>query len=684
MLQDVLTALRAGDTAAALASATRWTTTEPQNADALFWLAQSRGAAGDLAGAGAALDEALAVAPQRADLLTLRGYLDLQGRDLDKATAGLNAALAQDPNQVPAYIALAHLALARGDRAETERLVAYAKRVDPEHPRVLLLEALLAARQEGQAERVLPLLTAAAERAPNDPLVLSALGVAFFERQHFAFAEETLRKALALSTASPALHAPLITALAAQNKIDAAMAAADAWAARQPEALPPRWTRAQLRLQVGQAAAAREDLEAILAAQPRHLQAYEWLLQVLGQTEGVLAVHAELERRVAADPGFAFAWQQLLNVQPLDAAPATVQRWLEAMPEHPAALEAAATLAERDGREGDALAYAERALAAEPRLLEAALLRARATALLMPEAALARMDALIAAATTPEQARALSGWRAMALHRVGRPEDALQAWGRLWMDGPAFGLPLPNPEPASKATPTTDGGAGHLLWGPPGSRVERIQRALIPAAPNRLMVDRFRQPMRDDGFNALRSPPGHPFAGTAEHWRRPLEARGLDPSTLIDALPFWDGWTQATLHGTTLVAVLRDPRDLLLNWMAWGSAAGYAFPSPAMAAAWLHRQLDQLLAAEAANPAKVVRIDADRLDTDRAALSAQLTAVFDLDTAPDMEAAVALSRAANGGPTDFVAGTWRQYAGPMQALLKPLGEMAVRLGYPAE
>lgn len=683
MLQDVLTALRAGDNAAALATATRWTTAEPENAEALSWLAQARGAGGDLPGAREALDRALALAPQRADLLTLRGYLDLQGRDLDKAAAGLGEALAQDPNQVPAYIALAHLALARGDRAEAERLVTYAKRVDAEHPRVLMLEAVLVTRQPGETDRALPLLAAAAERAPEDPLVLSALGIAFLERQHFAFAEESLRKALALTSASPALHAPLITALVAQDKVAEAMAAADAWASRQPEALPPRWTRAQLRLQVGQVAEARGDLEAILAAQPRHAQAYELLLQVLAQTEGEPSVRAELERRIAADPGFAVAWQQWVNLQPLEAAPAAVERWLAAMPEEPSALEAAATLAEREGREGDALAYAERALAGEPRLLESALLRARATALLPPETAVDRMDALMAAAATAEQARALSGWRAQALHRAGRSEEALQAWGRMWRDGPTFGLPLPTPEPASTASPMADGGAGRLLWGPPGSRIERIQAALIPAAPNRLMIDRFRQPMRDDGFNTLRPPPGHPLAGTAARWRAPLEAHGLDPSALIDALPFWDGWTQATLHGTTLVAVLRDPRDLLLNWMAWGSAGGFAFPSPAVAAAWLHRQLDQLLAAEAANPSQVIRIDADLLDRDPTALIAPLTAAFGLEAAPDIEAAVALAKAPNGGPTDFVAGAWRQYAEPMKALFGPLGDLAVRLGYPA-
>lgn len=683
MLQDVMTALRAGDAATALATATRWSTAEPQNADALFWLAQARGAAGDVAGAGEALDRALAVAPQRADLLTLRGYLDLQGRDLAKAEASLSGALAQDPNQFPAYIALAHLALARGDRADAERHVAFAKRIEPEHPRVLLLDAMLAAAQPGQAERVLPLLTAAAERAPSDPLVLSALGMAFLERQHFAFAEQTLRKALALTAASPALNAPLIIALDAQGKRDEALAVAETWVAQTGEPAA-HWNRAQLRLSAGQVEGARADLDAVLAAFPQHVQAFELAMQLLGQAEGQDAVMAALEARVAADPGFALAWRLLLNLQPIDAAPALVQRWLEATPDHPAALDVAATLAEREGRQGDALAYAERALAAEPRLREAALLRARATALLTPEAAVARMEALLAAATTPEQARSLSGWQAHALHRAGRVDEALRAWGRMWMGGPAFGMPLPNPEPATKATPAADGGAGRLLWGPPGSRVERVHAALIPVGRNRLMIDRFRQPMRDDGFNPLRAAPDHAMAGTAARWRAPLEAMGLEPATLIDALPFWDGWTQATLHGTTLVAVLRDPRDLLLNWMAWGSAAGFAFPSPAVAAAWLHRQLDQLLAAEAANPSQVIRIDADLLDRDPTALAAQLTAAFGLEAAPDIEAAVALAKAPNGGPTDFVAGTWRQYAEPMKALFVPLGEMAVRLGYPAE
>ena len=684
MLQDVMNALRAGDAATALAAATRWTAAQPDNADALFWLAQARGAAGDVAGAGEALDRALAVAPQRADLLTLRGYLDLKGRDFAKAQADLSAALANDPNQLPAYIALAHLALARRDRPEAERLVAYAKRVEPEHPRVLLLEGLLAGGQPGQAERVLPLLTAAAERAPNDALVISALGMAFFERGNFAFAVEALRKALALTQASPSLHAALIAALDAQGQGAEADAAAEQWVRVQPGAAPAHWARAQRRLRQGQWAAGIEDLDAVQKAVPQHAQAFELAMQATEQLGGVDAVRQALEARIAADPEFPVAWRMLLNLVPADEVATQAQRWLEAAPGHPAALDMAALLAERDGRLGDALDFAEKALAAEPRLRESALLRARATSLLDPEAAVNRMAALMAAAATPDQARVMSGWQALAFHRAGRAEDALRAWGRMWKDGPEHGMPLPNPEPAEAATPGADGGEGLLLWGPPGSRIERVHAALVAAAGERIMLDRFQPRMRDDGFNLFRAPPGHPLAGTVERWRAPFVAMGRSPESLIDALPYWDGWTQATLHGTTLVAVLRDPRDLLLNWMAWGSAAGFTLPSPSIATAWLLRVLGQLLDAETAQPTKVLRIDADLLDRDPEAFATQLVTAFNLDATPDLSAALALSKAANGGPTDFPAGAWRLYADVLKAPFKALGEMAVRLGYPAE
>jgi tetratricopeptide (TPR) repeat protein len=137
MLHDVMTALRAGDATAALAAAERWVAAEPANPEAFEWLAQAHGAAGDTAAAAAAIDRGLALAPGHAGLITTRAFLHLQGGDLEASTADFRAAVAEDPNQLPAYVALAHLALGRGDRAEAERLVALAKRIDDEHPRLL-------------------------------------------------------------------------------------------------------------------------------------------------------------------------------------------------------------------------------------------------------------------------------------------------------------------------------------------------------------------------------------------------------------------------------------------------------------------------------------------------------------------------------------------------------------------
>ena len=683
MLQDVMTALRAGDAATALATATRWTTAEPGNADALLSLAHARAAGGDATGAREALDRALLVAPQRADLLTLRAYLDLQDRDLGKAEAGLTAALAQDPNQLGAYLALAPLALARGDRAEATRLVSYAKRIDPEHPRLLVLEAQLAAA-DGQPDRVLPLLTAAAERAPNDAMVISTLGLAFFERQHFAFAAEALRKALALSQSAPILHAPLIAALEAQNLAEPALAQAEAWLAREPASVPARWERGRLLARMGRAEAALADVDAVQAHVPRHARSLELGLQLRRYLGGMPAALEGLEARIAADPTWSLPWRFLISVSVPAAVPGLLQRWQAAAPDSGEALEAAALLAERSQQVDEALALARRAVALEPRLQEARLLQARIALASPPDEAVSRIESLMAEAVDPAQTRALAGWLGAALHRAGRHPEALMAWRRMWLEGPSFGLPLPNPEPAHLARPTDDGGAGRLLWGPPGSRVERVQAALQRVLGQRLLSDRWQQTVRDDGFNLLRVAPDDALAGTAARWRAPLEAAGLDPATVVDALPSWDGWTQATLHGTTLVAVLRDPRDLLLNWLAWGSPVGLNFPSPGLATAWLHRLLDQVLEAEAQRPGQVVRIDADLLDRDPEAFAARLAEVFDLPEAPDVTPALLMGFGPHGQAADFPAGAWRQYREPLKALFGPLGELAVRLGYPAE
>lgn len=684
MLQDVLAALRAGDHASALTLATTWLQSEPENAEAHLAQAHALAASKDMSAAAAAVDRAIELAPDRSDLLTLRAYLDMQSRDLVKAAEGLSAALAQNPNQLPAYVALAHLALLRGDRAEAEKHVAFARRIDELHPRLLLLEAQLAGIQ-GRPDAVLPLMKTAVERAPNDPLVQASFGLALMERGHFAFAEQALRNALALSSASPALRAALVASVEAQGQFEGALQEAEAWVAAAPNAATSRWCRGRLLAQAGRFDDALADLEVVHEQVPRHAAALDLAVQLCGQQGGPQAIFEALRAHIRTDPEWVLPWRRLLSFVAVEQVPEIVALWREAAPKNPHALETAALLAERQGQEGEALALAAEALSIEPRLVDARLLQARACGYLEPAAAVDRMNTLVAATVTPAQARALRGWQGVALHRAERAEEALDAWRRLWEDGPPIGSALPQPVAGDAARVTDDGGAGRLLWGPPASRIERVQSLVHPLLGDRLLLDRGQaQTLRNDGFNAFRTLPDHPEAGSTSRWRAPLEAAGYRIQDVVDCLPFWDGWTQAILHGTTLIAVLRDPRDMLLNWMARGSAAGFGFPGPEIASAWLALQLDHLLDLEARAPKSVIRIDADALDRDPAAFAASVQAAFGLDESPDLARTASVGQHPNGLPIDFPAGAWRAYSGLLAGPFAALADVAVRLGYPAE
>ena len=683
MLEDVLAALRAGDHAAALAASTRWRDAEPSNADACLAMAHANAAMADTAGAAAALDEGLALAPDRADLLTARAYLHLKHRNLDAATAGLGAALANDPNQLPAYIALAHLAFARGDRAEAERLIAYARRIDDGHPRLLLLEAQLA-KLQGRRDRVLPLLSAAAQQSPTDPLVQAAYGLALLEHGHLAFAEQALRNTLALTDAVPALRGALVSALEGQQRWDAALEEVLAWRALAPGRPAPVWLAARLRARLGQFEAALEDLAALRAMVPRHDDAVTLEVQIRDQLGGPEAVFAALEALTDADPMHAQPWRLMLAVAVEQQTPDLLARWLSAVPDSAEALERNALWAESQGNADAAVALAERAVVLDSARVRALELLARAAFAKPADEALASLEALWAGAGSGAARRALAGPLGLARMGVGQIVPALEAWWVPWAEGLVKGFPLPAPVSAAEAAPQPDGGAGRLVFGPPGSRVERVLAVLEQSDPQRTLLDRWTDTARSDGFSALRVAPAAAEAGSAATWRASFEGSGLEVNSLIDAMPHADGWTWATLHGMGVVAVLRDPRDLLLNWMAWGSAAGFLFPGPMVAAQWLAIVLEQLVALRDSDRARLVLVDADDLDGDTAAFAEELAKAFGLAEPPDLRPALALGQGPHGLPSDLPEGTWRLFAEPLGEAFAHLRPVAVSLGYSAE
>jgi hypothetical protein len=61
--------------------------------------------------------------------------------------------------------------------------------------------------------------------------------------------------------------------------------------------------------------------------------------------------------------------------------------------------------------------------------------------------------------------------------------------------------------------------------------------------------------------------------------------------TIVDWLPHWDArflpFVRQVLPGARLVIVGRDPRDALLNWLAFGWTPEYSCPGIEAAADWL-------------------------------------------------------------------------------------------------
>src|SRR3546814_11571392 len=84
-------------------------------------------------------------------------------------------------------------------------------------------------------------------------------------------------------------------------------------------------------------------------------------------------------------------------------------------------------------------------------------------------------------------------------------------------------------------------------------------------------------------------------AAVAADWREQLPARGVANGEVIDWLLWWDNALLPMLrtqlsHVRVLIAV-RDPRDMLLDWIAFRAPLMLRVESPLQMAQWLARHL---------------------------------------------------------------------------------------------
>lgn len=687
MQDTIIQALRRNDTDAAVASARQWAAAEPQQPQAHRWLALALQQHGDTDAAQASLEQALALAPDDAALHLQHAGLLLAQRQLDAANTALDRSTALNPNEFSAYLMQAHLALAREDIDEADRLGRLAARVQPDNPELGAIEGMVALHR-GDVDRALAVLSAASQRLPDDPRVLYALGFAYLGKDLLAFAEQAFRRVLELTPANHALRGLLVQLALRQGHVDrAAEAMHQVLATPQGDSPGMRRLAGELELASGQPLQALEHLRPLLAQLPGDRAILQLLLtawQRLGRED---EARAELDAALAAHPQLHDLWLARLAVAPVggDEAVDVVERWLEAMPEHIPALEARMRLHDMKDEASDAEAVARRIVALEPgrasgeqRIVEALLDHD-------PAAAIAHVQALLDNA--PEAARPLlRGWLGVVQDRAGEPAAALATWLQQHAEQAPLRLPLPPQAKAPGEWPAPGEVAQDnpvrpmFVWGAPGSGVERVVRAMAAASPV-LRGDRFGANPPDDAFqnfNTLQrlSDGSLDAARFVQQWRDALPARGIADGNVIDWLLWWDNallWAlRPQLPEGRLVMAMRDPRDMLVEWLALGAPAPLALTSADEAARWLARALEQMADLHEQDLYPLLILRTDNVANDPQAMAALLEQAFGLRF-PVVRSL---------GPATIEAGHWRRFAQVLAAEFAKLAPVAVRLGYP--
>lgn len=689
MYESIIDALRRGAHDEAAHAAREAIAAAPDDAQGHRWLAAALAAQGERDAAVDSINRALRLAPDDADLHFQRAGLLLGTGQVQAAQSALEQSAILDPNQFGAWILQAQLALGRNDLAEAERLQRLAARIDSEHPWVRTIEGSLALRR-GNVEAAQKILAAAAERAPDDPQVRHALGFAYMAGGHHAFAEQAFRGVLEKTPGAQALHGLIAELMRRQGRHAEAV---EELAPLLDESKSPtaslRRFAGELQLAAGRHELALPLLRSALAAQPRDRRTLNALIEAWRRNGDAGEARATLEQAIAAAPDSADVWRARLAFEPMvgGEALAVSERWLAAMPDNIPALEARMALLGAAGDPAAAQEVARRIVELQPGHGQAELRLVDAELQSDPRAAITHLQDLLARSEVEQSRQLLRGWLALAQDRAGQYAEATELWSALQAEVAPQRLPLPELTRGDGPWPPFGDDQGSspaiaFLVGAPGSRVEQIA-GLLGGAVRSFRVDRFGATPPQDALQSYRSPArllqGDLDAATlVGEWRAALPARGVSDGEIVDWLLWWDNALLLALRPqlpqATLLVAIRDPRDMLLDWLAFGAPAPLRIESPLLAAQWLARELGQIaeLHQHELYPHALIRLD--EIADDAAAL---VQAVGDALATP-----LPAPPAGALGPAHFAAGHWRNYA---QALAEPFARLtpvAVRLGYP--
>lgn len=690
MYEPILDALRRGAATEALSAAREAVAAQPQDATSHRLLAAALRLSGERESALAAIGQAIELAPEDANLHLERAGLLLQERQLDEAQAALARATGLDPNQFPAYVIQGHLAIGRGDLDEAERLVRTAARIAPEHPHVAAIEGSLAMRR-GDADRALAILSRAAERFPGEPQLRHALAFAYLAKGHFAFAEQAFRALLENDPTSRPLRLLVADLMRRQGRPGEAAEELAPLLEGADTGAPLQRLVGELELEAGRNERALELMRQAFATQPRDRRNVLPLVEAWRRLGMADEARTTLDAALEEHPQTPDLWRARLLFEEFagEAARGIIARWREAMPEHVPALEAQGTLHDRAGEADEAEAVARRIVELAPGHTQAELRLVDALLKRDPDAAVERVEGLLARAPDPNVRRTLRQLLGRCFDIAGQPDAAAATWAELHAEIVDQRLPLPPssngigrypdlaplPDPASAVL---------LLWGAPGSLVERVAGTFDQAgAP--LRADRFGPQPPNDPMQRYTTVPGL-LDGSLDPaymvslWRAALPTRGINDGNVFDWLLWWDNalllGLRPHLPEAVLMVALRDPRDMLLDWLAFGAPMPLALPSPEDGARYLANVLVQIadLHEQDLFPHRLIRLD--EIAGDPNALAQAIADALQIRVPVPPREVLDIER--------FEAGRWRRFRDCLGDAFELLTPVAQRLGYPAE
>jgi len=280
---------------------------------------------------------------------------------------------------------LATLYLLTGRKAEAQRTMDQLLKQNPNDAATLLLRSQLL-MDEGRADEGLEVLRRAKQAEPRSAVVAYFLAAAYLRRGELQLAEAELRNAVQLDPDLPAPRVLLAQFELNRGKADQALTLVEKALAQQPAAVEPYLVRSMALAQQGDLRQAERDLLRLLEEFPgARAQALTYC------TAAWLRLHqkryaearAAAERSLALQPqsreafllwGLAALADKQPNLAPLEAYLQNHANWA-------AGLEVLGQLLAQQRRYAEAEAYLEKALALDPKLSSAQLLRADLTIL---------------------------------------------------------------------------------------------------------------------------------------------------------------------------------------------------------------------------------------------------------------------------------------------------------------